>query len=117
MATAESAAHLPRKTSRMAKDVLIGRTMDGDSLLILFEGFSRFEAQRLEDLHQRTEPGDAGLQQVGTDKSGEPQPVYAVNLRQKQGDQDHGSGKSENHAVNVHLTPPEAGLTIGCCGL
>jgi len=101
----------------MEKDVLIGGPVDVDSLLILFEGFTRFETQWSEDLHQRTEPCETGLQQVGTYKSGEPKPIDAVNLRQKQADQDHGSGKSENYAVNVHYTPPEAGLTILCCGL
>jgi hypothetical protein len=101
----------------MDQDALIERTVHFNPLSISLEGVARFETQRFENLYQRTESRETGLQQVGTDKSGEPQPIDAVNLRQKQGNQDHGSGKSENHAINVHIKPPEAGLTIGCCGL
>jgi hypothetical protein len=60
MATLEFAAYLLRTKSRMHQEAWIGWT-DTISLLVLFKSLARFESQRFENLHQRTEAREAGL--------------------------------------------------------
>src|SRR5690606_21583032 len=52
------------------------------------------------------EAGDAGLQQVGADEGGQPQPQRRDEVGQQQAAEDHHAGEGEDGAVEVHGCSP-----------
>ena len=56
----------------------------------------------LQDDGQRAESGEAGLQQVGAHKYGQPHPVRMDVMGQGNTGQDNGTGKGHNNAINTH---------------
>ncbi len=68
----------------------------------LFKRLPRFESQHLKHLHSRAESGKGGLEQVCADKGCEQQAIGAVELRQKQTDQDKTARHSQYQAINIH---------------
>jgi hypothetical protein len=75
------------------RSVLLGRATTAGILT---------HAAFLQDDFQRAEVCERGLQQVEPDKGGEPEPVWAVVVREDEAQEDEGASKPANDQVHFH---------------
>ena len=67
-----------------------------------FKGFPRLETYCFKYLCQGAEAGECRLQEIGTNESSKPKPIWVVHQRQQQADQNKTSGKCEYQTINGH---------------
>ena len=80
----------------------IHRHMSNTESQTLLKSLPRLDPEHPKDLRQRAKAGKSRLQQVCPDKGCEVEPVWAMNLRQQQTDQDKRPGKGYNQTIYCH---------------
>src|SRR5689334_8477314 len=70
------------------------------------ERFAGLHAERLEDLRRGAEAGEPGLQHVGADEGGQPEPGGTDPEAEGEACQHHDSGEGKNSIVDLHFNSP-----------
>lgn len=73
------------------------------------------QTQFAEDDRRRAEAGERGLEEVGSDKGREKQPIRAHKPRQSEAEQYHSAGKDEDCTVDCHDVPLCEPARLGFC--
>jgi hypothetical protein len=66
----------------------------------------RLGAQSIQNLRQRTKPGEGSLQKIGSDEGRKQQPISGLNNRQENTSENKNSRKSNDQPINCHFLPP-----------
>lgn len=71
-----------------------------------------FHTKRFQNARQRTKTRECALEQVRTNKGGEPQPVFSVEMGQGETQQDERTGNGKNNSVDGHSGKPFSRLVV-----